>query len=513
MPALICSNPVRFDFGRNCVFNVRRANVALDNYESCQMKSDSTRKRIISALLCAVLAAPLAACRFGGGSSGGSQPAHFKPGFNLLSPEQDVNIGRQNAAQVEREMPLFNDPATQQYVSAVGARLAARAPGEKFPYQFKVINVREINAFALPGGFMYVNRGTIEAARNEAELASVMAHEIAHVALRHGTSQLSKQLVAEKGLQIAVSIIGGNGATLADQVLGAGASAGVSLLFLRFSRTMEKQADLSGAQIMASAGYDPRAMPAFFKVLEEQERRAGGGPPQLLSDHPAPGNRVAYLNEFIPSLKVAAQPVTDTQEFQNVRARLRGIPPARVGQLDRSDADTGASREPMARPPAPSPDARELRAPDGSYELAIPNNWEQITEGNEMIFAPRGAAAKVGEELHVTHGLFVGAVELPANVRDLRQATEAYLRAQLEGNAYLSVIGDARQTTLGGLPAIMTAVGGESPVTGREERDIICTALLPDGRLFYLVLIAPQDEAEAYKSAFERTVTSVRFRQ
>ena len=147
-----------------------------------------------------------AACSRGGSNApvrGQEQAPQFKAGFNLMSPQQDIEIGRQNAQQIEREMRVLLDPTVQQYVNGVGKRLAAQAPGEKFPYQFKVVDVKEINAFALPGGFLYVHTGAIVAAKNESELAGVMAHEISHVALRHGTNQLSKQMVAEKGLGLA----------------------------------------------------------------------------------------------------------------------------------------------------------------------------------------------------------------------------------------------------------------------------------------------------------------------
>lgn len=480
------------------------------------MNKSLVHRKFIAAVLCVALLTPFTACRFGGSESiDQKQSAHFKPGFNLLSPQQDIALGQQNAIQVEREMPLLNDSETQKYITILGTKLAAKAPGEKFPYQFKVLNAGEINAFALPGGFMFVNRGAIEAARNEAELAGVMAHEIAHVALRHGTSQLSKQLVAEKGLEIAASIFGsGSGGSISDQVLGAAGSAGVGLLFLRFSRTMERQADLVGAEILAAAGYDPRAMPEFFKVLEEQEKKSGGSIPQIISDHPSSGNRVQYLNELIPSLKISANPVTDTPEFEAVRAHLKKLSPAKLKQLSRSDSEDGREKTgPMVHPPAPSTEIQVVHASDNSFELSIPQNWKQLNQGTELIFAPNGAAARIDDQLNITHGMFAGTVEPPNDARDLETATEAYVAAQLKGNPGLQVIDSARKTTIGGLEALVMAIGGESPVTGRQERDVICTAILPNGKFFYLVLIAPQDEAEQYAEAFKRTVASVSFRQ
>ncbi|MBD0369325.1 MAG: M48 family metalloprotease [Pyrinomonadaceae bacterium] len=141
--------------------------------------------------------------RSGVSEGGSAQPApHFKPGFNLFTPEQDIELGRKSAAEVATQVPLLNDQAVVAYVQQLGARLAERAPGYKFPYQFNVIAARDINAFALPGGFIFVNAGAIAAARNEGELAGVIAHEINHVALRHGTNQASKAYVAKTGINI-----------------------------------------------------------------------------------------------------------------------------------------------------------------------------------------------------------------------------------------------------------------------------------------------------------------------
>jgi len=462
--------------------------------------------RVIASLALA-LTSGLAAC--GGltnnGGGGGRQAAQFKPGFNLLSPQQDIEIGRRSAVQVERQMRLLPDADVQRYISALGQRLAAKAPGEKFPYQFHVVDVREINAFALPGGFTFVNRGTIEAARNEAELAGVMAHEISHVALRHGTSQMSKAYVAQRGLSIIGSILGG-GRDAAGDMLGALGGAGLNLVFLRFGRTAEKQADLTGIQIMTAAGYDPRAMISFFETLGQ---KGSSRPPEFLSDHPDPGNRVRYLTEALPSLPVAKNPTTDTPEFDQARARLRGLPPPAQQRAVRQQPPDGG----VERPSPPSAEEKTFRAPDGLFEISYPADWESLAEGGEhLAFAPQGAFGRLKDGgVVVTHGTFVGTYELPANARDLERATEAYIELQLRGNPELQPLNRPQPTSLGGRPALATPVGGDSPVTGRAEYDVIYTTLLPNGRLFYLVTIVPQDEREAYKPAFERTLASLRF--
>ena len=454
----------------------------------------------------------LSGCRGPGSSQnagvpGQKQAPQFKSGFNLMSPQQDIEIGRRNAMQVEQQQRVIRDPDVQNYITTVGQRIAAKAPGEKFPYQFKVVDTKEVNAFALPGGFLYVNRGTIEAAKNEAELVGVMAHEISHAALRHGTNQMSKQMVAEKGLNIAAAIFGsGNdsGSVLSGQLIGMLGSGALNIAFLKFSRTAEKQADITGAEIMAAAGYDPRALASFFKTLLQS---GGSRPPEMLSDHPDPGNRVQYITDLIPKLNVAPNAITDTPAFEQVRAKLRGLP----GGASRQLARQGAPQQSVQIEP-PSAQMAQLTAPDKSYQIAIPSNWQQITDGEHLIFAPKNAAGRSNEGLVVTHGMFVGTFDLPQQLQgDLGKATQAFVRMQLASNPEMQPLANIEQTSIGGRTALYTPVGGDSPITGRPERDVIVTTILPNGKLFYVVLISPQDEAPKYSNAFKQALGSIRF--
>lgn len=468
-----------------------------------------TGSRILTSIVAGTLVCSLflAGCRSGGGRvgvPGQAQAPQFKPGFNLMSPQQDIEIGRRNAMQVEQQMRMLPDSEVQQYISAIGKKLAAQAPGPQFPYQFKVVDTREVNAFALPGGFLYVNRGAIEAAKNEAELVGVMAHEVSHSALRHGTNQMTKQIIAEKGLTLAAAILGGqdNGGGLSSEMIGMLGSGGLNLLFLKFGRTAEKQADLSGAAMMASAGWDPRPMPGFFETLMKM---GGPRPPEMMSDHPDPGNRVQYLNELMGKLTIAPNAVADTPDFQRIKAKLSGLPAGSSRQLNRVAPGTE-----VARPPAPAAQMAVLTAPDQSYQIAIPGNWQQVTDGNLLVFAPQGAAGRYGDSgIVVTHGVFVGTLQVEGD--DLGRINQAFVEMQLRDNPEMQVLDNPKQTSIGGLPALYTPVGGNSPVHGRPERDVIVTTLLPDGRLFYVVLISPVDEAQAYSNAFQQLLGSIRF--
>src|SRR5207253_1599308 len=251
---------------------------------------------------------------------------------NKYKPSDDVRVGRQAAAEAERQFPLLRDAEVTAYVESVGQRLVAAIPPEfqhpEFHYYFRVINARDINAFALPGGPMYVNRGMIEAARTEGEMAGVMAHELSHVALRHGTAQATKAQKYAVGAGVAGilgSIFGGPG-------LGQLAQAPFAISFLRFSREYETEADLLGARIMASAGYDPRDLANMFRTIEAQ----GGGGGGFLSDHPSPANRYARINQEAQSLRVQNANL-DTREFLAIKERLRGYPGApTMAEIQRS---------------------------------------------------------------------------------------------------------------------------------------------------------------------------------
>ncbi|MBL8169595.1 MAG: M48 family metalloprotease [Acidobacteria bacterium] len=471
------------------------------------------RKLVLSFLLPSLLLGQLA-CRGGGelqAPPGSRSTPQFKPGVNFFSPQQDVEMGRQSAEQIMRETPMLNDAPITNYVRALGAKLVAKTPGERFPYQFWVVATREINAFALPGGFLFVNAGTIAAARNEGELAGVMAHEIAHAALRHGTNQATKQQIAQMGLGVLGTIASASENPNLGQAVNAIGGLGANLAFLKYGRKAEKEADLEGARILAEAGYDPRDMANFFKTLESE---GGQRVPEMLSDHPDPGNRIEYILAEIPKLPVSNSPVHTSPEFEQAKARLtgRGVQLSDRSQLKRIGADPG-HLETSVRPARPAAQFQNVQAGDGSFALQVPANWEQLG-GNDAtyIFAPKGAYGKMpkqnGESLMVTHGIFVGAV--PARQGDLASATRAFIQRQLEDNEDFQIVGEMKQTTVGGQSGLAAAVAGPSAINGVMEIDITYTTATADGRMFYIITIVPEDEAEAYKPAFQQILRSLR---
>jgi predicted Zn-dependent protease len=233
--------------------------------------------RTIRSLLCVVISlAPLALAQ---------GPTKLHPGFNLFSKDQDVQLGQESAAQVRKQMVVIHDPFLTAYVNKIGKRLAAsqEAQASGFPFTFEVVADPTINAFALPGGPMFINTGLLKSVDSEAQLAGVMGHEMSHVIMRHGTNQASKaqliELPALLGQQMGSS-------SMLGQLAQVGIGLGTGSVLLRFSRGAESQADLMGSHLMAESGYNPLELAHFFEKLNSSQQ-----PPEFLSDHPNPDHR------------------------------------------------------------------------------------------------------------------------------------------------------------------------------------------------------------------------------
>ncbi|HXG53852.1 MAG TPA: M48 family metallopeptidase [Vicinamibacterales bacterium] len=436
---------------------------------------------------------------------------------NKYTPAQDVQLGREAAAEVSKQLPLLNDGNVENYVERLGASLAENIPAEfrhnEFRYTFDVINLREINAFALPGGPMYAHRGMLEKAGSEGEIAGVLAHEISHVALRHGTAQASKAQkyqMGQMGAAILGAIIGGRTGGVVSQV----GQFGFGTAFLRFSRDYERQADLLGAQIMAQAGYDPRAMASMFRTIE---RESGPGGPEWMSNHPNPGNRSEYITREAASLRVA-NPVNDTRNFQNVQARLRQMSPAptteevaRRGNPGGSRGGGGSDRSgpaPTGRVAAPSTRYQTYNEGD-IFRISVPSNWAEIASESAVTFAPQGGYGAINNQNVFTHGVQVGMAR--SENHGLEEATNELIASLAQSNPRLARGGGSTRGTLGGRPALRTILANISDATGGREGILLYTALRTDGSLFYMVGVSPEEEFRAYQPVFNKVAGSIRF--
>ena len=432
---------------------------------------------------------------------------------NRFSPQQDVELGRQVAAEVRTQLPALDDGRTGSFVAAIGRRLTAQIPEQyrqpAFRYSFEVLNLQDINAFALPGGPMFLNRGMIEAARTDGEVAGVMAHELAHVILRHGTAQATEaqkfQLGALAG-QVLGSIIGGR----AGAVVAQGSEIGLGTYFLRYGREYEREADLVGAQIMARAGYDPRQMASMFETIE----RAGGTRgPEWLSSHPNPGNRAQAITREAEMLRVAPSPASPG-DLQAVHARLQQLPPAmttaqaaRARQGQQPEARPTGTSGSLARVEQPSEQWRTHRA-GSALQLAVPANWHPIEGSGTIRYAPRGGVVEAADgRSSFTHGVEVGIARGGSGT--LQQQTDALVQQFARANPQLRRQGNYARTTIAGRPGLTATLSNVSDATGAREAVTVSTAALGDGRLLFLVGVAPADEARTYANVFGRVRQSV----
>ena len=457
---------------------------------------------------------------------------NIKAGYNVFTPEQDVEIGRQSAAEAEQQLPLVRDAQINDYVNRIGQRLAANAGGPQFQYQFRVVNSTDINAFALPGGFVYVNRGVLEQARNEGEVAGVVAHEIAHVALRHGTHQASKAYLAQAGLSILGGILGGGSGNTAN-VINAVGGVGLNVLFLKYSRDLETQADVRGAQILAATGYSPQDMVGFFQTLEKVD---SSRKTTFLADHPAPPDRISRIQREAQSLRVSSSPTTNVAELNTIKSRLgvagqanntqiatRSTPPAAT----RRRSTSGASGQ-AVQVEAPSSTMRSYTAPSGVYRVSYPANWAVYQQGaTGVTLAPQGGVANVGGRNEIVYGAIVSHYEpfgsmsssskgfrgTNGSVYDnvtLESATNDLLATLQNDSPHLKVIGGTGQRIrMANGTALAASMRGVNPNTGINERVTVVTRQLADDHLVYLLFVTPEKDAAKYSDVLNSMVSSM----
>ncbi len=404
-----------------------------------------------------------------------AQRSNLKPPWNMYSPETDVRVGKQNADILEKRLPLCNAPQVDAYLTKLGLKLVAKLPtrGAQYPWEFHCVNSKEINAFALPGGFVFVNRGAIEVSDNEAQLAAVMAHELSHVALRHGTAQASKAQM----LQGAAGIFGGLfGGSTGGALLTQGVALGAGGVLLHYSRSDETQADVLGTQALYDTGYDPRAMAQF------------------LSDHPNPGNRVERVDEEIDKLGgVPSNAKRDSAEFEAIKREVMALPVVKMPAVATASAA-----------PAPSGTLVEYQA--SAYALKVPENWKKYEDKSSVTFAPDGGISQSGS---LAYGMIVSVQpQADASEHALANATQALIQELAKTNPGLKVTREPGRVELNGQPGLSTYLSNDSPAGG-QETDWLVTVLQPQGLLSFLC-VAPQAAYPEYENTFTVVLDSVR---
>ncbi len=431
-----------------------------------------------------------------------AQRTQLKPPWNIYSPSTDIQVGKQNAQLMMQKLPLCNDPKVDQYLTTLGMKLVSKLDqrGATYPWEFHCVNDKSINAFALPGGYVFVNRGAIEAADNESQLAAVMGHELSHVTLRHGTAQATKAQFAQGAASIFGGIFGGStGGALLSQ----GVALGAGGLLLRYSRTDETQADVSGTQVLYDNGYDPRAMSQFFEKLEAESK--GKNPPQFLSDHPNPGNRVERVDEEIEKLGgVPPNAKRDTAEFEAIKREVMALPVAKkpAGGLPVGDP---------AQPPAPA--SAHLADYKGSaFTMSYPDNWGVSESDGGAAFAPKGGVVQGGDgQGALAYGIIVNVRAEHIDSSDsngLANATQRLIEDLRKTNPGLKVVQHASSVRLNGQAGLSTYLSNDSPVGG-QETDWLITVMQPQGLMSFLC-VAPQAKYSDYDKTFSAILDTVR---
>ncbi len=469
-----------------------------------------------------------------------SGPQLPDPGNTAVSREQQIQLGFQAASEVYKQMPVLpdNSPETQ-YIRQLGQRLVATIPQEySWPFEFHTIAQKDINAFALPGGPMFVNVGTIDAAANEAQLAGVMAHEMAHVYMQHSAKQMQKGQTTQALAGILGAIVGARGGALGN-LAQMGIQLGAGTLMLKYSRSDEAQADAVGAMIMYRAGYDPRALADFFNRLAEENGGSGG--PQFLSDHPNPGNREqAILKEaqswppkqfktnstafnqarqHAQTLKLyTAQEIADGAksgrwaDLNRKNGAVFKAPPGVHIQQTTSDASQGAPAGPVSSRDV-YPSSRMVSENLGPISISRPDNWEVFSpqqQGQSLTIAPRAGVTSNG----IGYGVVINAVR-PQQQGSLDQITNEIVRSLQSGGGDLQATGSPQPITVAGIRGRSVMMESTSPFPSssgqqQRERDWLVTLPQQDGSVLYLVFVAPAGEFERLKPTFDNMLKSLR---
>ena len=467
-----------------------------------------------------------------------------------MTRDEQRALGLQAAAQVYKQMPVLpdNSPETQ-YVRQLGQKLLATIPPQySWPFEFHVVAQKEINAFALPGGPMFVNIGTITAASNEAELAGVMAHEMSHVIMQHSAKQADKA----QWTNLLAGLAGGvAGATLGGGLLGQAAQMGIGVtaqgITLKYSRGDEAQADAVGAIILYKAGYNPQALADFFQKVESQ---SAGAPPEWLSDHPNPGNRQQAIEKEIRNWP-PEQYVSDSPTFQKVKQQATGVKAytgeeiaagAKSGQwaalnqkngavfkpsgAEALNASAPASAGPVPSVPeissAPAVSLRHVQPSDklvtadlGRMKISRPDNWQVMMpkqQGDSLKIAPQAGIASGA----VGYGVVINGVMAPEGENLTIDQITADLVRDMQHSGGIKAAGKPQPITINGVQGRAVVMQSQSPFRNpagnvQVERDWMVTIPQRDGTVIYMVFVAPEAEFSLFEPSYQAMLKSVQF--
>jgi beta-barrel assembly-enhancing protease len=445
----------------------------------------------------------------------------LQPCKNNITPEQQIQLGQKAVQQVYQQMPVLPDSSkVTQYIQGLGQRITAEAPGYKWPYNFHVVNVAEINAFALPGGSIFVNLGTIQAADNEAQLVAVMSHEVSHVVLQHSICNLEKE--QRVGLLAGIGQIA-SGLILGDSTIGAlaqkGIGLGAGLTFLRMSRGAEQQADLEGVGILYDLNYDPRAMPQFFETIQAKYGKGGA---QFLSDHPNPGNRTEYVDHEIASFVAKPKYATNSQQFVQIHKLVAGMKAYTSKEVDagvwkkqspNQTVSTGVNQYDASTPASGHVDMSSPQQwttfQGNGFTMQVPSTWRAAGNQNSAMVAPPGGIATAPNGQgggNLVYGLLTDAYQ-----PDQSAGSDPFrgLIAEITHDNPGLEPGSPVRMDFGGVSGDAVHSVNRSANNGRGEHDWI-VGIPRSGVVRYFVFVTPEPDFQSMRPIFERIANSIR---
>jgi beta-barrel assembly-enhancing protease len=498
------------------------------------MQTRNFSARMLALLLALVLTQPLAFMMQAQAEAAGV-PQLPDPGKTGMNREQQQQLGLQAMGEVYKQMPVLPDSSPEtQYIQRLGKKLASVIPPDRtWPYQFHVIPAADINAFALPGGPIFVNLGTIQAADNEAELAGVLAHEMSHVYMQHSAKQAPKSTVAQ-------IIAGLAGAVLPQSGLGnlarMGIQFGAGTMLMKYSRADEAQADSTGAIIMYRAGYNPKSMADFFQKLEQ---KYGKGGPQMLSDHPNPGNRQQAIQQEVRNWPPKNY-ITNSAEFSQVKQdamkvkaysaqeiangaksgqweqqnRQNHVIPANVPASSSSSQGSGAGGNGSSGA-AENVSFKDVKPSDHltrhegqGFTIYYPDNWKVAGDSNTTIIGPPSGQAQSG----IAYGAIVGN-QPSSGGGSLDDATQKLAQGMAQENPGMTISGDMKPIEVNGTQGRSLELSGKSPLTQNgqplPERDWLVTLPRPQGGLAYLVFVSPERDFNQLHPTYQKMLDSL----
>ena len=461
-------------------------------------------------------------------------PEFPNPGKPHMSRDQQHALGLQAAAQVYQQMPVLPDSSPEtQYIRQLGQKLVSTIPQEySWPFEFHVVAQKEINAFALPGGPMFVNIGTVTAAASESELAGVMAHEMSHVYMQHSAKQQTKAEWTSGLAGLASGVLGATTGGVMGQLAQQGIQFGAQGIMLKYSRTDEAQADAVGAMILYKAGYNPQALADFFKTLETQ---GGPTPPQWLSDHPNPGNREQSIEKEIsnwPQENYAGNSVA----FQKVRQHAAGVKAysaeeiaagAKSGQWASINQKNGAAfnssgARPVSgkNPAAPVssqsviPSQQMVTSNLGPMKIAHPQNWSVSMpqkQGEFLTIAPPAGLTQNG----VGYGVLINGARTGNQGMNIDDITKQLVQemAQAQGLKPVSNSQAIAVSGVEGRSVMMQSVSPFPSANGQQqvERDWLVAVPQASDAVIFFVFVAPESEFSRFQPTYEAMLKSVKF--